>query len=195
MSNIFNGYATIEEIEALSGEKLTEVYAKYKNDMNRDGDYDFWESINHPETGERLSAVKGYCEASGSAMNRGCYYAEYRDSKGSSYYYMDLEGGKDKTSSIKAQLDDDKKEYEKNFKIKEKEEFLEKFNKTEPQKTNSNEEAIRRFGNLDELNENDKSKSLSQENPEIKSEQSTDIGNESKRDDTSRHKTEIDNGI
>ena len=48
--------------------------------------YDYWPSIKHPITGERLHAVRGYVGESHN--NDGCYYAEYVDDKGNYYSYV-----------------------------------------------------------------------------------------------------------
>ncbi len=120
--NIQRGFASPEEVKRLIGNRpITVVHAKYVDDPKRDGDYPFWEDIRHPDTGKILHAVKGYCEPSG--RDRTCYYAEYSDGKGNSYYYFDsryyysnsgIEG-----QSIAEQLKEDKNSFILNNKARE----------------------------------------------------------------------------
>lgn len=91
MSNIFSGRASEDEVRMfVGGRPMVTVYAKNKDNPNEDGDYPFWGDIKHPDTGHILRAVKGYCAPSSYGLEeRPCYYAEYRDEQGASYYYMD----------------------------------------------------------------------------------------------------------
>lgn len=92
MSNIFSGSATEEEIKLfIGGRPLVSIYVKNKDNTDGEDDYPFCSSIRHPETGKALRAVKGYCEPANTSYSdvRLCYYAEYRDEIGNSYYYLD----------------------------------------------------------------------------------------------------------
>ena len=125
MVNITRGSASIEEIEEMTSSKgrLTTVYAKYSSDARKDGDYAFSDSIRHPDTGELLKPVKGYC-TSGSSFGRPCYYAEY-EGKSGTYYYFDQTkyyGSLPNAMTIREQLDEDRSSYLKNFSNKDSEE-------------------------------------------------------------------------
>ncbi|MBO5261410.1 MAG: hypothetical protein J6B45_00010 [Clostridia bacterium] len=118
MSNITGGYATIEEIEemTLSKGKLSAVYAKNASNAQKDGDYAFSDNIIHPQTGEVLKAVKGYC-TNGSAFERPCYYAEY-EGKSGTYYYLDqtkYKGFASNPMTIYEQIEEDRQEYLEKF--------------------------------------------------------------------------------
>ena len=114
MANITKGYATIEEIESLTSSqgRLTTVYAKYASDARKDGDYAFSDSIRHPDTGEVLKPVKGYCTG-GSSFGRPCYYAEYQGKSGTYYYFDQTKYNKSLQGAmtIREQIDEDKQEY------------------------------------------------------------------------------------
>lgn len=114
MSNIMRGDATLEEIESITSSKgkLMVVYAKDSFNINKDGDYDFSDNIVHPDTGEILTAVKGYC-TSGTAFERPCYYAEY-EGKNGRYYYFDqtkYNRAMPNAMTIREQIDEDREIY------------------------------------------------------------------------------------
>lgn len=85
MNNIFKGSATESEISAFVGKDVITAYAKNIDNPTEIG-YPYWDSVTHPETGERLQAVKGYCNPNNTNE---CYYAEYRDSNGGAWHYVD----------------------------------------------------------------------------------------------------------
>ena len=147
MSNIFSGSATEEEIKSfIGGRPLVSIYAKDKDNPNVDGDYPFWSNIKHPETGKTLRAVKGYCEPTKTSYlgERLCYYAEYRDEAGGSYYYLDsryfckpeFRG----TQSITEQQYEDRQELKHKMESAD-EEFLSKY-RTRAEATNESDEAF-----------------------------------------------------
>lgn len=206
MSNISRGSLSMDELKEYISAPLTTIYAKYKDNMKVDGDYEFWENIIHPETGESLRAVKGYCDQYGSALNRKCHYAEYQDDKGNSYYYLDTKstriGLPEYRKDIRTQINEDRQEYEDKV-YQEKIEFLEKFNKTEDHDYKINDEMLYRFGNLgkaqkqEENSTNQESlETTNEQTSEEKAQQEKDIGNMCENDDTSpKRSTGIDNGI
>lgn len=85
-------------------------------------DYPHCHSINHPETGEKLFPRKGYMGMDESGRNDRCYYAEYYDNNGKSYYYSyqypmyDVNTGREMAPrlDISKQLSKDKLELERN---------------------------------------------------------------------------------
>ena len=92
MSNIFSGSATEEEIKLfIGGRPIISMLAGDKSDSKMDNVYPFGYNINHPETGKKLYAVKGYCAPEQRLRTKEllCYYAEYMDEDGNLYYYLD----------------------------------------------------------------------------------------------------------
>lgn len=118
MANITRGSASIEEIEDMTFSKgrLTTVYAKYSFDARKDGDYAFSDSIRHPDTGEVLKPVKGYC-TDGSSFGRPCYYAEYEGESGTYYYFDQTKYNRSLPGAmtIRQQLDEDREAYKEKF--------------------------------------------------------------------------------
>lgn len=116
MSNIINGSASEREISNfIGGKPVATAYAKNQDNPNAYY-YEFWSNIRHPETGEKLQAVKGYCNPNNFYE---CYYAEYRDDVGNSYHYLDSRYYHDSdfrgTKSIRQQQSEDAAELEKNL--------------------------------------------------------------------------------
>ncbi len=116
MSHIIDGYASESEISSfIGGNPVVAAYAKNKDNPN-EYYYEYWSSIKHPETGERLQAVKGYCNPND--FNQ-CYYAEYRDAEGNSYHYLDSRYYHDPelcgNKSISQQQSEDAAEWKENF--------------------------------------------------------------------------------
>ena len=79
--NINDGRYSPKEVEETFGESIVIVNM---NDFNqgRGPDYEYWSSITHPQTGELLTASRGYV-----GKNNKCYYAEYQGSDGRYYNY------------------------------------------------------------------------------------------------------------
>ena len=79
--NINDGRYSPQEVEETFGESIVIVNM---NDFNqgRGPDYEYWSSITHPQTGESLTASRGYV-----GKNNKCYYAEYQGSDGRYYNY------------------------------------------------------------------------------------------------------------
>lgn len=121
MSNIMRGSASVEEVEELTSSKgrLSVVYAKDAYNINKDGDYAFSDNIYHPDTGEVLTPVKGYC-TNGSAFARPCYYAEYEGKSGKYYYFDETKYCKSlpNARTIKEQIEEDHNEYLEKFAIR-----------------------------------------------------------------------------
>lgn len=112
MSHIYRGSASVEEIKNFIGEKdVVVAYAK-NQDNPREIGYDYWYDIKHPDTGETLKAVKGYCNPNNT---RQCYYAEYQDKNGHSWHYLDSRSYPDPelrgSKSIQEQINEDQSEY------------------------------------------------------------------------------------
>lgn len=86
MVNIMDGsYSEYDIKEFLGGRPVVAAYAKDQNGA-KGVYYPFGDSIRHPETGEKLTATMGYCNPSDTYE---CYYAEYKDSSGRYYHYID----------------------------------------------------------------------------------------------------------
>ncbi len=114
MSHIYRGSASIEEVKNFTGGKdIVVAYAK-NQDNPREIGYDYWYDIKHPDTGETLKAVKGYCNPNNTNQ---CYYAEYRDEQGRSWHYLDARSYPDPElrgdKSIQQQISEDASEYKK----------------------------------------------------------------------------------
>lgn len=155
MSNIFSGSATEEEIKSfIGGRPLVSIYAKDKDNPNVDGDYPFWSSIRHPETGKLLRAVKGYCEPTKTSYlgDRLCYYAEYKDEVGNPYYYLDsryfCKSEFRGSQSIAEQQFEDKQELKQKFANSD-EEFLSKHQKRESSEPVADEQFFGRAHHVD----------------------------------------------
>lgn len=125
MSHIIDGRASESEISNfIGGKPVVAAYAKNKDNPN-EYYYEYWSSIRHPETGEKLQAVKGYCNPND--FNQ-CYYAEYRDDAGNAYHYLDsryyhvpeLRGNK----SISQQQSEDAAELERKLDSQKHKDFL-----------------------------------------------------------------------
>ena len=135
MSHIIDGRASESEISSAA-------YAKNKDNPN-EYYYEYWSSIRHPETGEKLQAVKGYCNPND--FNQ-CYYAEYRDDSGNSYHYLDsryyhdaeLRGNK----SISQQQSEDAAELERKLDSKKHENFFEQSSDSDAKKTSEEHQAF-----------------------------------------------------
>ena len=85
MSFIKKGGCCMEEMEAKYGKKMFPAYAKDQDNPNKPY-YDHWSDIRHPDTGEPLRAVQGYCNPNDMYQ---CYYAEYQGEDGQLYHYED----------------------------------------------------------------------------------------------------------
>lgn len=108
MSNIYEGRADVREANEFFGKDLDVIYAKDRDNPQKPC-YPHWDSTVHPETGEKLTAVKGYCDP---RDHNKCYYAEYRDKEGNSYYYIDTTEKEAHGKTIGSQLREDRTEYE-----------------------------------------------------------------------------------
>lgn len=82
MPNINVGRFSKEEVEGAFSARVAEVKMSSFN-QGRGPDYSYWQSITHPQTGEKLDATRGYVDAN---TNR-CYYAEYQSPSGEYYNY------------------------------------------------------------------------------------------------------------
>lgn len=143
MSHIIDGRASESEISSfIGGKPVVAAYAKNKDNPN-EYYYEYWSSIRHPETGEKLQAVKGYCNPND--FNQ-CYYAEYRDDSGNSYHYLDsryyhdaeLRGNK----SISQQQSEDAAELERKLDSKKHENFFEQSSDSDAKKTSEEHQAF-----------------------------------------------------
>lgn len=126
MSHIIYGKASENEISNFIGEKPV-VSAYAKNQGKPDAYYyEYWSNIRHPETGETLQAVKGYCNPDNLYQ---CYYAEYRDNAGNYYHYLDSRYYHDTelrgTKSISQQQLEDAAELERKLNSQKHKEFFE----------------------------------------------------------------------
>lgn len=86
MSNIYKGSLEERDVSYLLGGK--DIVVAYAKNQDNPGEiyYEHWININHPDTGERLCATKGYCNPKNTYE---CYYAEYRG-ENDTYHYVDL---------------------------------------------------------------------------------------------------------
>ena len=86
--NINNGRYSPSQVEETFGQQVDIVNISEFNE-GKGPDYAYWDSITHPETGETLSATRGYL---GKEDNK-CYYAEYQNGQGKFYNYtMGMKG-------------------------------------------------------------------------------------------------------
>ncbi len=111
MSHIFSGSASENEVRNFIGGRETVIAYAKEQDSAKTNYYEFWSDIVHPETGERLTATKGYCNPND--MNQ-CYYAEYIGEDGRNYYYLDsryFHGTPRGTKSISEQQNEDRQEW------------------------------------------------------------------------------------
>ena len=79
---INSGTFAVSEVRDAFGVELDVINVKEFN-AGKGRDYDYWNSIVHPETGERLAATQGYMDR----HSNKCYYAEYRSESGKYYNY------------------------------------------------------------------------------------------------------------
>lgn len=79
---INNGTFSVSEVKDTFDVELDVVNVKEFNE-GKGRDYDYWDSIVHPETGEKLTATQGYIDHNSNK----CYYAEYRSGSGKYYNY------------------------------------------------------------------------------------------------------------
>lgn len=178
MSHIIDGYASESEISSfIGGKPVVAAYAKNKDNPN-EYYYEYWSSIRHPETGEKLQAVKGYCNPND--FNQ-CYYAEYRDDAGNSYHYLDsryyhdpeLRGNK----SISQQQSEDAAELERKLYTRKHEEFFEKSSGEDTSKISEKHQAF--FENTENTNGSNESVSSSEESSNDKTNTNGNINSQS----------------
>lgn len=79
---INSGTFSVSEVKATFDVELDVVNVKEFN-AGKGRDYNYWDSIVHPETGEKLIATQGYMDRNSNK----CYYAEYRSESGKYYNY------------------------------------------------------------------------------------------------------------
>lgn len=81
---INNGTYTEKEVrEAFGANHQLDVVKVREFNEGKGRDYEYWESITHPETGEKLYATQGFMDHNSNE----CYYAEYRSDNGRYYNY------------------------------------------------------------------------------------------------------------
>lgn len=102
---INNGRYSVHEVEETFGIRLDIVSVNNFN-AGKGRDYAYWESITHPQTGEKLSATIGYLDRDSNK----CYYAEYQGCDGKFYNYT---AGMDGESISSYQSRDEKTRAEK----------------------------------------------------------------------------------
>ena len=126
MSKIINGSASESEISSFIGGKPVAIAYAKNQDNPHAYYYEFWSNIRHPETGETLQAVKGYCNPNNFYE---CYYAEYRDDAGNFYHYLDSRYYHDPdfcgTKSIRQQQSEDAAELERKLDSQKHKDFFE----------------------------------------------------------------------
>lgn len=153
MSNIINGSASESEISSfIGGKPIAAAYAKNQDNPNAYY-YEFWSNIRHPDTGETLKAVKGYCNPNN--FNE-CYYAEYRDDAGNPYHYLDsryyhdpeLRGNK----SIRQQQSEDAAELERKLDSQKHKDFFEQSSNVEQSQSSDRHQTF--FENKESENTN-----------------------------------------
>ena len=88
MSNINKSNHSAAEVAQYLGVPESSISVRYAKDANNTSKalHEHWSSITHPTTGKSLSSVKGYY------VGEKCVYAEYADSRGTSYCYIQQPG-------------------------------------------------------------------------------------------------------
>lgn len=153
MSNIINGSASESEISNfIGGKPVAAAYAKNQDNPHAYY-YEFWSNIRHPETGEKLQAVKGYCNPNNFYE---CYYAEYRDDAGNSYHYLDSRYYHDPdfrgTKSIRQQQSEDAAELERKLDNQKHKDFFEQSSDAEQSQSSDKHQTF--FENNESVNKN-----------------------------------------
>lgn len=84
MSNINKSNHSPAEVARYLGVPESSISIRYAKDANNTSKalHEHWSSITHPTTGKSLSSVKGYY------VGEKCVYAEYEDSSGTPYCYI-----------------------------------------------------------------------------------------------------------
>ena len=80
--NINDGRYSTSQVEEAFGREVDVVNIGEFNE-GKGPDYQYWDSITHPETGESLSATRGYVGRDDGK----CYYAEYQNEQGRYFNY------------------------------------------------------------------------------------------------------------